>query len=393
MYFIGQTRFSLYIPKSVAWNVSNFTEEEYITHLFSDERMAVRAKIFAEISVPLMAKMKKDFNYHHIVSYSSILPAKWKAMLCELAKKYPFLYLCEVDSHKENPIYSILKDKPNGPVAFFRLDDDDLLTVDYLSNLEKYNAPAYKNMAVSFGKGIIGLYENNNYTDFRDVVQKYPSMGQAYIGYWQDNSLELPPFYSHHDLDQNIPVIVDSINIMYLQTYHKQQDTNYRFSKDTQSNLMMAELAKYPRSKTTTKLENYFPILKENIEYFFEKKESYFKLKDKNIAQRNNVYPIEKGYKKDIFECEYTIELPEKFVSPKAILISFSFDKDVEVSSGLIFSSYKNIGWFKYLSTANGVASGMLSFILKEPAKITRIEITLWDERFKSAFIKDITIL
>ena len=64
MYFIGQTRFSLYVPNSVAWNVSNFTEQEYIAHLFSDERMNVRAKIFSELSIPLMDKMKGNFEFY-----------------------------------------------------------------------------------------------------------------------------------------------------------------------------------------------------------------------------------------------------------------------------------------------------------------------------------------
>ena len=88
MYFIGQTRFSLYIPNCVDWNISNFEKDRYVEHLFSDERMTLRAKIFSEISIPLMNKMKGDFEFYHIISYSSILPKKWKDLLFKLAEKY-----------------------------------------------------------------------------------------------------------------------------------------------------------------------------------------------------------------------------------------------------------------------------------------------------------------
>ncbi|OSI09332.1 glycosyltransferase [Neisseria canis] len=394
MYFIGQTRFSLYIPKSNVWNVSNFTEQEYIAHLFSDERMSVRAKIFAEISLPIMAKMQKQFDFLYIVLYSSILPEKWKNMLFDLQKKYPFLYLCESDNHPENPIYTVLKDKKDGSVAFFRLDDDDLLSVDYLENLAKYNTKAYKNMAVSFGKGIAAFYKDDNYIDFRNVVQKYPSMGQAYIGYWENGNLELPPMYSHHNLDQNIPVIVDSRNIMYLQTYHKQQDTHYRFSQtaNTENISIEAELAKYPRSENIEELEKAFPTLKYSIQNFVENKEYYYQVNDIEILDKNTSFHITNPKVKNLYEGKYKIVSSEKAVSPKAFLISFTFDRDVKVISGLSFSNYNNIGWFKYLNCANGVCSDNLCFTLDQPAKLSQVKIVVWDERFQSSHIELIEI-
>ncbi|WP_373766537.1 glycosyltransferase [Glaesserella sp.] len=393
MYFIGQTRFSIYIPGSNVWNVSGFSEEEYIAHLFSDERMSVRVKIFSEISVPLMNKMKKQYDFHHIVSYSSILPQKWKNILFNLQKKYPFLYLYEVDSENENPFCSILKGKKSGTVAFFRLDDDDLLSINYLDNLEKYNKLAYRNMAVSFGKGIIAFYKGNNYIDFRDIVQQYPSMGQAYIGYWSGSNLELPPMYSHHNLDQNIPVIVDSANIMYLQTYHKQQDSHYRFSKTNIHEISVeAELSKYPKNKNYEQLSACFPVLDMSIREFSDKITSYFSLSNLEISKKDISIPIQKNKEKCLFELEYEIILSERLVSPKAILFSFKFNKNITVETGLSFSSYNDIGWFKYISGSNGMANGMLSFILDKPAQLTDFRIIIWDDRFKSISIKSICI-
>ena len=393
MYFIGQTRFSLSVPNSVAWNVSNFTEQEYIAHLFSDERMNVRAKIFSELSIPLMDKMKGNFKFYHIISYSSILPNKWKELLSGLAKKYPFIYLHEADKTKENPIYSVLKDKNEGSVAFFRLDDDDLLSINYLNNLSKYNNPAFKNMAISFGKGIAGFYKDGNYIDFRDVVQKYPSMGQAYIGYWKDNTLELPPLYSHHNLDQNIPVIVDSIKTMYLQTYHATQDTHYRFSNNATGISIEAELAKFPKSKNYKNLLDSFPLLENNILTFSNNKKKYYSIRNINLTEKYNILSLDKMEEKNIFEIEFDITLPENLVSPKALLMSFSFNKEIHNINGLTLSNNNKIGWYKYLSSINGTSSGTFSFSTDTNIKINEVNLVIWDDRFKSININSLDIL
>lgn len=393
MYFIGQTRFSLYIPNCVDWNISNFEEDRYVEHLFSDERMTLRAKIFSEISIPLMNKMKGDFEFYHIISYSSILPKKWKDLLFKLAEKYPFIYLHEIDKNKDIPIPELLKNKKEGSVAFFRLDDDDLLSIDYLNNLSKYNSVAFKNMAISFGKGIIGFYKGKDYIDFRDAIQKYPSMGQAYIGYWKNNILELPPLYSHHNLDQNIPVIVDSLKIMYLQTYHAIQDTHYRFSDNATGISIEAELAKFPKSKSYDDLLYSFPILEKSVSNFIDRKKSLYAKKNIKLDKQIITFPVKLEKEKELFEVEYNISLPKNFTSPKALLISFSFSEKIGNIHGLTLSDSSSIGWYKYLSSINGVSSGTFSFLIDKPMKINELKIMIWDNRFKSVDINSLEIL
>lgn len=395
MYFIGQTRFSLYTPKSNAWNISGFTEEEYIKHLFSDERMAVRARIFGEISVPMLAKMKKDFDYYHIVSYSSIMPEKWKKLLVDLKNKYPFIYLHEADKEQDNPISIILKDKPNGTVAFFRLDDDDLLSVNFLSSLSKYNSLPFQNMAISFGKGFTGYYKENKFVDFRECKQRFIAIGQAYIGNYIDGKLELPTIHSHHNLDEKYPVIVDSQEPMYIHTHHASQDTNYRFSNDSgnKTDTIESNLMKYPKIKSSDFIGEAFPCVAEDARGFLENQNAnYFSKSNLNINQKTTSIPIDNNNEKTLFELEYDVVLPKTLVSPKAMLFAFKFDRDAVVNSGLTFSPYNDIGWFKYISGANGVANGMLSFILDNPARLTELKVVLWDDRFESAFVKSIIV-
>ncbi|MGV6989033.1 glycosyltransferase [Testudinibacter sp. P17/SS/0325] len=394
MYFIGQTRFSLYLPKSNAWNVSNFTEEEYIAHLFSDERMSVRAKIFAELSVPLMAKMKQDFDFKHIVSYSSILPEKWKNMLFELSQKYPFLHLCEVDTHQGNPIRAVLNGKPNGSVAFFRLDDDDLLAVNYLEQLAAYNKIDYKNMAVSFGKGFTGYYKDGHFIDFRDCKQRFIAIGQAYIGFWGDGSLELPTMHSHHNLDENYPVIVDSRKPSYIHTHHDQQDTNYRFSNDShnKNNTIETDLMRFTKTKMPEVISELFPVLSDDVQGFIDNRKMIFKtvdvaLKNKTTTLEINYNPVEK-----VFECAYEIQTDNSITSSKALVLSIFFDQVADGVQGLNQSTNPEIGWYKYLSASNGIAKGSFSFSVSSPLRLKSAKTILWDNRITTAEIKKLEI-
>ena len=394
MYFIGQTRFSLYIPNSNVWNVSGFTEEEYIKHLFSDERMSIRAKIFAEISLPLMAKMKEDFDFRHIVSYSSILPEKWKVMLKNLQIEYPFLYLHEADTQKENVLEDILKGKPSGSIAYYRLDDDDLLSVNFLKALSKYNNLAFKNMAVSFGKGFAGYFKDGHFIDFRDCKQRFIAIGQAYIGSYIDGRVEIPSIHSHHTLDENYPVIVDSKEPMYIHTHHAHQDTNYRFSSNSSSTSVSIdnELLKFPKSKNFEGLNKAFPVLANDIYAFRDNKINISSFKNVPLNQKITTLTIKEHSEKLIFECDYKLLLNERLVSPKALVFSVSFDREVEVAN-LMFSPNKTIGWFKYLSANSGLSFGSLSFSLNKPAKIKEIKLIIWDERFTGGNIESLEIV
>lgn len=394
MYFIGQTRFSLYIPGSNAWNVSNFTEEEYIAHLFSDERMAIRAKIFSEISVPMLAKMKGEFDYKHIVSYSSIMPEKWKKVLFDLQKEYPFIYLHEADSNKVNPIYQVLKNKPNGCVAFFRLDDDDLLSINFLNSLSKYNNLAFRNMAVSFGKGFAGYYKENHFIDFRECKQRFIAIGQAYIGTYIDGKVELPAMHSHHNLDENYPVIVDSREFMYIHTHHAQQDTNYRFSNDpsNKTNTVESDLMKYPKVKSSSIISESFPYLIKDVHDFLNNKKSVCNINSVKLSNKYSTFEIKNNIEEIVFDCEFELRTEESIYSSKAFVLSIFPEDSSSNIQGMTQSNNPDIGWYKYISVSAGLSKGEFSFSLDRPMKIEKLKITIWDNRIKEAEIKSINL-
>src|SRR5699024_123586 len=95
--FIGQTRFSLFMPGSSAWRASDNTrfrsESEYLEYLYSEERLEARAKLFFDFSLPQLADAARGYDVTHLVSYSDSLPAKYQRQLEEAAAGYDFLQL------------------------------------------------------------------------------------------------------------------------------------------------------------------------------------------------------------------------------------------------------------------------------------------------------------
>lgn len=97
--FVGQTRFSIYNPGSGAWKSSSKTdsntEDDFAEYLYSDSRLAPRAEIFFNYSLPMLAQAAERHRLLHIISYSSNLPEKYRDQLKSAALAHPFIVLDE----------------------------------------------------------------------------------------------------------------------------------------------------------------------------------------------------------------------------------------------------------------------------------------------------------
>ena len=231
--FYGVTRFSTYSPGSGAWLASQgaASEAEYRAHLFSDERMGPRCEIFCTLALPIYQQMADRHAYRHIVHFSEALPGKWRDRLYEAAYDYPVLLLDKVDGPQMHSQVTMRRDiEARNPdvetVAWFRVDDDDLLSVDYLDRLNTYATPQHHGFAVSFGLGVAALYGEGGFSDFREVHARLPSQGQAYIGRNDRlaGRLVFPKATTHTRQDTSSPVIYDSRDVAYVYTFHDGQD-------------------------------------------------------------------------------------------------------------------------------------------------------------------------
>ena len=386
MYFIGQTRFSIFSPDSKAWNISGLSEQEYLNILYSDERLSLRMKIFCNYSLPLLSKMKKDYSYKHIVSYSSQLPFKWKQILINSCKQYDFIYLHEVDLYSGNPIINILKDNNvNGSIAYFRLDDDDLLSINYLDQLSFYNNLSFKNMAISFTRGIVANFDTS-FIDFRECYKQFLAIGQAYIGSYIDGRLDIPMNLSHHNLDRHIPVVLDSRQCTYLWTLHNRQDSIYRKNSVN----VQEQLNAYAVIDDMISIEHYFPTLNEDLFNFFKKKNK-FNLSEINLIDKKTFIPI------NIYAKNFDIKCIFKNINlsniSNGLVISFVFDDYVDNVNNLVKSPSKDIHLYRYASFSDGISKFNVNISLPKLNTLKGFNILLWDSSIINSSLESLSII
>lgn len=237
MVHVGTTRFSLLQPDSPSWRLTRRADwssaEDYAAHLFADDRMAPRCDIFCNLAAPTYQDMAGRHDYRHMVRYSQGLPQRWKDRLQEAAEANPVLWLVE-EGDGTPDVKGMLVDhlraragRRDAMVFVFRVDDDDLLSNDFLDQVEPYVRPHHHNYAVSFSSGYTGLYEDGRYSRVSHLQLPMSSMGQGAVGTWRggDGALSIRTISNHARSDRQRTVILDGRRPTFFQTRHVGQDT------------------------------------------------------------------------------------------------------------------------------------------------------------------------
>lgn len=275
-FFIGTTRFSLFIPGSISWNLSTRFEglEEYQRALYSDLRLAPRLDIFANRALPQLALAAQGHNVKHFVQISSTLPASYKAELYRLAEMYDFLEIFCSDSYTE---HSTLVDRvalgwageraDNSHFAWYRVDDDDIIGKNYFSMAMKYIGAPFEGMVLSFGRGYTGVYHAGEIWDLREFYNRTTSAGQMYIGRVDSESQCLiePPRKNHALIDRWAPLIVDSRTPNFLTMRHPLQDGHLNGILANSLHHIFGDQSKLPMAIPDEVFEENFPILAKEI--------------------------------------------------------------------------------------------------------------------------------
>lgn len=282
MQHFGVTRFSLFDPDSPAWRLTRRGDwadaEAYAQHLYSEERMGPRCDIFCDLAAPLYQQMAEGHSFRQMVLYSAIMPQRWKNRLAEAAERYPVLWL--VESEEGSPdVKSSLREhlREHSPgrdalVFAFRVDDDDLLSVDYLDQVEPYVTAQHHDHAISFSSGFAALYEMGSYTRVAPWHQRLSSMGQGSIGTWQarQEHLALTLIGNHNRTDHGRTVLLDGRHPTFLQTRHMGQDTAVKETEPLDAEraraALVAEFGRLPAVTDLQMLLERFPTLSGRIE-------------------------------------------------------------------------------------------------------------------------------
>lgn len=257
-FFIGVTRFSLFIPGSASWNISKSVSSEaaYKQLLFRPERLDARLDIFLNISLPQLAAAARNHNVRHVVQYSSHLPPKYQDALRDAAEQYDFLTVFCNDSRDQHSniidetAANMASETDENSIAYawYRLDDDDILATSYFDQVAEYVTAENAGRVVSLGLGYSAIYHGGVLWDLREDYRPKSSIGQLYICSLDKSTKKVvqPPRQNHAIIDRWAPTILDSRTPSFITVLHPDQDGHLRGDGDDAIAALDSEQARRP---------------------------------------------------------------------------------------------------------------------------------------------------
>jgi hypothetical protein len=232
--YFGWTRYSAHFSnnRGLAFKASRRFEDEqaFLEHLWSPERMTDREHIFLDLAVPVMQRWTEKHDYRHVVTYSPEMPEPWIGRLREAAERYPVLALHPIEDGSILDIVrrTIEHERPSSrPVVWLRVDDDDLLSLDFIDILDGHVRRHGPGWAVSLSKGYEAIYHEGRVTHLRGRHYVLGALGQAVVGGWDDatGTLDLVGPGNHMTVDTRLPTVLDSRRPTFMHLKHTGQDS------------------------------------------------------------------------------------------------------------------------------------------------------------------------
>lgn len=378
MYFLGITRFSLFSPESDAWlssRAAGKSEQAYIDYLYAPERIEPRLQIFGELSLPLLAAAADKYCLKHIVRYSEEMPERYKTQLQNLAGCFSFVVLEPHTAGKSsvNP-YEIGYDMNSCGFGMYRLDDDDLVSVDFFDQVARYVQPEFAGMRVSLARGVTALYEDGSFSHFRDCYMPQIAIGlMSIFGGVVNGKMIAPPDVAHNRSDRYGSVVVNAEKVSWLWTRHVGQDTVYGGTSPKEA--VKKQLLRFPALDSQYDVTEAFPTLEGRI-VAPKHVELASALK---IEGEGTWFELKAG--RPTFSIKVDAEYAERIYPTSALLKFKVLDADGNIVpaggevEGLWSSSYEHIGYFRYLPTEPGRHTHDLEVSLPEGYQIVAIGI------------------
>lgn len=400
MVFIGHTRFSVFTPRSGAWKASNGSrfksEDEYRAYLFSDERLAGRAEIFFNLSLPQLALAAEGYDVRHLISYSEHLPAKYENKLLEAARKYPFLVLGRqahgLRQRTIEPLARVAMAGSSEPFGVYRLDDDDLLPANYFALNARYVKPDFVGMQVSLGSGVTAIYRDGKFYNARRCY--HPMLGIGFMSIQQfdrDGTLICPPAVTHSVSDRHYPVVMDSKHLGYLWTRHIEQDTSLGLVAATEEDLLQSirnHINQHPAVADFGELLAAFPTLDGLITAAPDDRSGHQELVSAATPVPDSGLSFDASA-----DGEVTVTAKivcDMHAEPRNALLSFALVDDggrmvprEQVESHMReqeigFSDNPSVGWYRYMNTRPGQNRTAVKFRLPVGVHLAGVRVRKW---------------
>lgn len=259
--YFGWTRYSAHFKdvKGLGYQASKrFADERaFLDHLWSPERMTAREHIFLDLAVPVLQQWTQDHDYRHVVTYSPEMPEPWIGRLQRAAQRYPVLSLHPTEDGGITDIVrrTLEAERPGSrPVVWLRVDDDDLLSLDFIEVLDGHVRSHGPGWAVSLSKGLEAIYHEGRITHLRGRHYVLGALGQAVVGQWDEKSskLDLKGPGNHMTVDTRLPTVLDSRRATFVYLKHTGQDSRSTkpptLEQLTQTHLRNTAVVRHPHN-------------------------------------------------------------------------------------------------------------------------------------------------
>lgn len=191
--------------------------------------MQRRLEVFGRYAAPIYQEIAQRHDFQVLIQHSSALPERWLARLSDLATQFPVLVPVAVPGWVEarETVHEHLRGSRGGPVVMLRIDDDDLISTDFLDLMAPHVTEGHHGWCISLGAGLAAHLGPDGIVDLRHVHTPLIAIGQAFVGRYRrrGHHLDLSPLLSHRQVPRTLPTVVDSRSAAFVHLRHEEQDS------------------------------------------------------------------------------------------------------------------------------------------------------------------------
>lgn len=205
--------------------------------MFSRSRLDIHEHLFTHLTLPSVeCQIDREgvLDFSFMVLTSEVLPEPYLGNLHRLAEERPWMDVVELPAFVNQPfagLGAMIEQRcTSSRYVTVRLDDDDVLSGDYMDGLQKHLDLPWRDYAVSFPRGFCGFYGRRGFSEFRKFNKPKLALGLATVHDLKparNGSRRIRYVYDfgrHARLDEKLPVILNGSFPAYLRTIHSQSD-------------------------------------------------------------------------------------------------------------------------------------------------------------------------
>lgn len=228
-------RYSILSRSANNWAMQKgVTYEAYKDELFDPLRLKAHEELFSKFTIPSLKKLEEncpdDIEFKTLVVTSESLPSVSKKSLSTLLGELDNSKIIAVD---ENTSFSaavceyiesdlVERTSENSLCVTIRLDDDDALADDYLSQLNDYLTPSFSGFYISFPKGYRANFLDDESIVFAPFIYRMCAQGIAFVETFRPGVNKIKGVFqtNHITADERFPAVVDSRRFSYIRAVH-----------------------------------------------------------------------------------------------------------------------------------------------------------------------------